>query len=194
MNLQTSDIEGKTFEEKINNWLNEVANECHKMAIQPDFDVDFYVFQSDIPKKPNPKLLILGINPGNFVSYKKKLKEKGIERRTEKDLAQGINTYSRKPFWEWESGEQGNDRMRNVLVGKQFKDNEEWCEITNNNSVFNSKNLFDILDNAIVMNMYFFNTKKETDLYSMCRMEQMNCCRKKTIELIEIINPEIYYF
>ena len=180
-------MEKEKFKQEIDNWLSEVATECHKMATQPDFDVDFYVFQSDIPKMPNPKLLILGINPGGYATYTSAMERLG-KGRTKNDLAQGVNTYSRKPSWEGIS--EGANKMRDVLVGKQFREDEKWCETVNSNSLFNSQKLFDVLDNAVVMNMFYFNTKKETDLYAMCKMEQMEYCLKKTLELIEIVNPE----
>ena len=185
MNLQVSELENKTFEEKLQMWAKEVATKCHDYALKND--VDFYVFQSELPQNPKPDLLIIGINPGGYVSYNTKMKEKGIEKRTWKDLSQGFNTYSRKPDWE---KDKGNDVMRRVLVGTHDYDNVK----PNEKCIFFNEKLFSILDNAVAMNMYYFNTKKESDIEKMCEEEELKYCKEKTLDFIKILNPEYILF
>ncbi|MCL2436056.1 MAG: uracil-DNA glycosylase family protein [Lentimicrobiaceae bacterium] len=186
MNLDLSKLEGKSFEKKLEVWAEEVATKCHDYALKND--VDFYVFQSSLPEKPNPDLLIVGINPGGHVSYKEKMKEKGKEKRTWQDLAQGFNTYSRKPYWETSNA--NNYVMRRALVGTHDYDNVP----SNGNCIFFNEKLFNILDNAVIMNMYYFNTKKESDIEKMCQEDELKYCKEKTLELIEMLNPKNILF
>ena len=177
------------FEEKRNLWLQEVATKCHDYALKND--VDFYVFQSALPEKPNPDLLIIGINPGGHVSYEESMKKQGKEKRTWKDLSQGFNTYSRKPYWEkGEKPDKGNDVMRRVLIGTHDYDSVS----PNETCIFFNENLFDIIDNAVIMNMYYFNTKKESDIEKMCQEDELRYCKEKTLEFIEMLNPKNILF
>ncbi|MDR1582700.1 MAG: hypothetical protein LBS55_05490, partial [Prevotellaceae bacterium] len=58
------------FIEKRNKWLSEVSDTCHEFALK--IDLDFYVFQTPCDVY-NPKLLLIGINPGGYKSYKQAL-------------------------------------------------------------------------------------------------------------------------
>ena len=135
------------FEKKLQTQLQEVATTCDKFA--KEIDLDFYTFQSPLPKG-KVDLLIVGINPGGGTTYKamreKKSKDYGkfIEARTIDMLAYDENMYAVKP--KWETGI-GNNVMRTKL-----------------NRVFVTEQLKKILLNSTVMNMYYFNTQDTTKL------------------------------
>ena len=186
---KVEDMSNSEFTKKIDKWCEEVANKCHEMATRRNskgelyFDVDFYVFQSELPKLPCPKLLIIGINPGGNSSnekmkYSYRIKEK--DRRTKDDLAQGVNIFTEKNV--------NNDKMRKVLLGSTTENFTE-------NGIFHNQRLFDLLNDAVIMNMYYFNTKNDLDLYCMCKMmSEMEFCKQKTLELIKILRPNNILF
>ncbi len=125
------------FQEKLNNWLSEVADQCDKFARTTD--LDFYVFQSDYPKR-SVDLLILGINPGGSGSYtqtiankRKERKDESIDKRDKTMLAQGVNIYAVDGA--------GNDVMRGKLK-----------------RVFTNDFLAEELFKSTAANIYYFNT------------------------------------
>ena len=61
MNLQVSDLEGKTFEEKLLLWAEEVVAYCDKIARTKVDCGEFYAFQSMPQEEPN--VLFLALNP-----------------------------------------------------------------------------------------------------------------------------------
>jgi len=159
---------------KRNKWLEEVSNACHDFALQSD--LDFYAFQTPIDHY-NPELLIIGINPGGGGSYSSILEEKGMSKRSASDLAYDVNTLTTKPQWEVDCGMKGNDVMRDKFA-----------------KLFSADNGFTIiLDNAVMMNMVYFNTPKEVDLGTVDPNAKAYCI-KKTQEFIEILNPKHILF
>lgn len=162
------------FELKKDKWLKEVSNQCHEFALKTD--LDFYVFQT--PVSYNPDLLIIGINPGGDKSYCQLLNDKGYSKRPYNDLGYNENTLVIKPDWEIENQLKGNDIMRNA-----FK------------RVFNKENNLAILENTIMMNMFYFNTQKEIHIDKIdIKDEIKNYCINKTKEFIEILNPKNVLF
>ena len=69
MDLQLSNLEGKTFEEKIEMWAKEVVEYCHPIAC--DTNMAFYAFQSN--PQEEPEVLLLGLNPGGGGKYNRKM-------------------------------------------------------------------------------------------------------------------------
>lgn len=162
----------ETFIQKRDQWLEEVSNQCHEFALE--CDLDFYVFQTPC-NNYNPELLIIGINPGGDSRYSKILREKGYTKRPASDLGYDVNTLTTKP--EWEKGKNGSDVMRDRL-----------------GRVFNKENqLKETLENAVMMNLYYFNTQKQVDLREVSK-EAKDFCVNKTIEFIEILNPKNILF
>ena len=154
-----------------NKWLEEVSNQCHEFALK--CDLDFYVFQTPC-NIYNPKLLIIGINPGGSKTYTEMLKCKDYDKRPATDLGPDINTLIAKPDWETETG---NDKMR-----------------TNFSKVFTEENkLRSSLESAVMMNMFYFNTPKETDI-NLIDIEIIDYCLNKTLEFIDILNPQNILF
>ncbi|HCN83895.1 MAG TPA: hypothetical protein DIT07_09795 [Sphingobacteriaceae bacterium] len=162
------------FIEKRNQWLEEVSDQCHKFALK--CDLDFYVFQTPC-EKYNPELLIIGINPGGGKPYSKILREKDYSKRPSTDLGYDVNTLTIKPQWEIDNNEKGNNVMRNRF-SKVFTE---------------ENNLKKTLEETVMMNMYYFNTPKEKDLNNI-ENEIKDYCLKKTVEFIEILNPENILF
>lgn len=162
----------KEFELKKEKWLKEVANQCHEFALK--IDLDFYIFQT--PVMYNPDLLIIGINPGGEKSYSEILKEKGYNKRPYSDLGYDENTLVKKPEWEIKAKLKGSDTLRDRLK-----------------RVFNENNNLNILENSMMMNMFYFNTTKEKDILNI-NSEIKTYCINKTKELIEIINPKNILF
>ena len=101
----------ENFEKRKNEWLESVSNDCHQFALKTN--LDFYVFQT--PIFYNPKLLIIGINPGGGKTYSEVLSEKNIDRRTSETLFYGENTLFEKPKWEIEGKLKGSDVLRDRL-------------------------------------------------------------------------------
>lgn len=153
-------------------WLNEVSDDCHEFALKTD--LDFYVFQTSC-ENFKPDLLIIGINPGGNTSYKSMLLDKGYKKRPANDLGYNENTLIKKPDWEQD---RGGDVLRNRL-----------------SRVFNDQNNLNILDNTVMMNMFFFNTVKANEIGLIEQAKQIkNYCIKKTIEFVEILQPKNILF
>jgi hypothetical protein len=74
-------------------WLEKVANGCHDITTDKDFDMnlDFYVFQSQLTY--NPKLLIIGANPGGGKKYDEMNNSKNRLIRGANDLASNSNQF-----------------------------------------------------------------------------------------------------
>lgn len=169
----------KEFEKKLQSWLQEVATTCDKYA--KEIDLDFYPFQSPLPKS-NAELLIVGINPGGSKSYKEMLQEKSkdygevIEARTSDMLAYEENMYAVKPQWEIDNKLKGNNVMRTKL-----------------RRVFVTEPLPNILKDSTVINMYYFNTQDIEVLGNISNIIKEYCINK-TVEFIEISNPKRILF
>jgi hypothetical protein len=161
------------FEERKEKWLNEVSDECHEFAL--NIDLDFYVFQTPCDKY-NPKLLLIGINPGGSKTYREALKGKGYDKKPASELYYTENTLAEKPEWEKNAGLKGSDVMRNRMK-----------------RVFNMENDLDILQDTVMMNMFYFNTDKAKDIDGI-KAEIRKYCIDKTLEFIDIINPQNILF
>lgn len=162
----------QNFDENINQLLSEVSDTCHVFADK--IDRDFYVFQTPIIY--NPDLLIIGINPGGGKSYKEILSEKRYEKRPANDLGYNDNTLTTKPAWEIEAKLRGSDTLRNRL-----------------GRVFNTENNLNILDQSVMMNMIYFNSKKANEIFSL-PSEIIGYCLNTTQKFVEVINPKNILF
>lgn len=157
--------EQKIFEEKREKWLKEVADQCHEYAISDPKMQDFYVFQSrsDFFK---PNLLIIGANPGDEKNYLEALKEKNIERRTAEHLEYSSNQYienENNPKW----------RINKPIL-----------------MMFNTPKLRKILENSVIMNAVYFNTRNVQAINNSIGKEAKKFCIEKTKEFIDIIQPK----
>lgn len=167
------------FEKKLQSWLQEVATTCDKYA--KEIDLDFYPFQSPLPKS-NIELLIVAINPGGDTSYKQILQKKSeeygkvIEARTSDMLAYDVNMYADKPQWEIDNKLKGNDVMRKKLK-----------------RVFITERLQSLLKNSTIINLYYFNTQNTKSLGKLSNPIK-EFCEKKTLEFIEITKPRKILF
>lgn len=165
------------FLQKREQWLKEVAAQCHIYALE--IDKDFYVFQtrSDLFR---PEILFIGINPGNSISYQDALKNiktyKAEDRRLWTNLGYDCNTLVSKPDWEIKAKLKGNDVMRSRLK-----------------TMFHNENLFSKLENSVMMNMFYFNTKKANEIKELPE-EIRNFCEAKSIEFINLIEPQNIVF
>lgn len=160
------------FIQKREKWLDEVAEQFHQFATDKEYgiDKDFYVFQtnSDIH---NADILIIGINPGGDKPYSQALKEKGISRRTGKDLGYSENLLVKAADW--------GDGMEHIR--KNFR------------MVFHNDELFRKLENSIMMNIIFMNTKNSNQAYSITK-KITEYSKKKTKEFIDICEPKNIVF
>jgi hypothetical protein len=161
----------KVFLERRDKWLDEVSNQCHVYASQTN--VDYYVFQTSCDEY-NPPLMIIGINPGGGKTYEQILSKENWTRRPLKSLKYNVNTLISKPIWEIQDKEKGADFMRSRLKNVFTSDNGMWS----------------VLENAVMMNMCFFNTKDEVLLNNKITNEIQQYCQRKTIEFIDILNPQ----
>jgi hypothetical protein len=154
------------FKLKLDTWLGEVAHKCDEFASNKDFDLDFYVFQSAV--NFNPKLMIIGANPGRNISYFMKNKGKG---RTKYQLGENENTfikYYNEPDW-----------VRLKPLYDMFKGNSQ---------------LEEYFKNAVITNLSYFNSgtfKVLKDKMKVVGREPLNFCIQKNIELIKnIVKPQ----
>jgi len=109
-----------------------------------------------------------------FIAY---FKKEGYDRRPASSLKYAINTLTTKPDWEIANKEKGADKLRD-----SFK------------RVFNEKTgLKQTLENAVMMNMFYFNTVKADDLDNIS-IEARKKCLERTMEFIEILNPRNILF
>jgi hypothetical protein len=155
------------FEKKLDQWLIEVSDGCHDLAILKEDYPDFYVFQSKI--RFSPDLLIVGANPGGCKTYASILKDKNIYKRSKNDLANGTNLYLQNPNW---------SISRPIL------------------EMFSSERLKHLLETSVIMNTIFFNTTKVADLNKLEHGKEMiSFCIKKSNELIyDILKPKNILF
>lgn len=161
----------RKFLEKRDKWLKEVANGCHDLAIEYPENPDFYVFQSDC-KIENPDLLIIGANPGKYVKYLDKMREKGLIRRYEDNLGYDTNQYI------------------------ENENNPEWKINKPILKMFTEANARKALENSVIMNVVYFNTRKVDDLKRFENGKKMiEFSIEKTKELIyKILKPKNILF
>lgn len=152
----------KTFEQKLEDWLQEVLQKGNEYGQQ--IGLDFYPFQCSYKSlKPNVDLLIIGANPGGEGGF--------FERKTIYELFNGgeQNAYiaeANNPIW---------------------KINKPVLEM------FSSEKLRKILEDAIIMNVMYFNSKwvnslRKYDKDSVAKATKF--CTEKTKEFIGIIKPK----
>ncbi|MEI8274014.1 MAG: hypothetical protein WCG08_15475 [Paludibacter sp.] len=127
------------FEKKLQAWLEDVAITCDKYA--REIDRDFYPFQSNVFE--NPELLIIGANPGNEEDYKS-----FIEKNKRGRLASELSN----------CGENGE----NAYIA--YKDDPKWKINKPILKMFETPKMRTILENAVIMNVVYFNTVKVEDL------------------------------
>ena len=165
-------METKEFEIKKEKWLQEVADGCHEIAIKNENYPDFYVFQSQIFE--NPDLLNIGANPAGNETYKDMLQRKQIERRTKDDL---INS---------------SDGKNNEYIS-----NPDWAISKPILEMFSGKRTREVLENAVIMNAVYFNTKKVEHLgnFKEDKKVMKDFCSNKTLEFIkDICKPKNILF
>lgn len=149
----------KQFEGKLQLWLEKVVKECN--AVGEKINLDYYPFQcAKSSLKENVDLLIIGANPGGANPFK--------ERNTEElyNSPDGIN---------------------NAYIGES--DNKQWRINTPILYMFQEPKLQRLLENAIIMNVVYFNSKNVKVLSK--NKEAINCCVSLTKEFIyEVIRPK----
>ncbi len=147
------------FQEKLDKWLQEVANDCHKLAT--DIDLDFYVFQSVVVE--NSKWLIIGANPGGNGKYSDVLKRNNWESRP----------------WTRLSNADKNGYIEN-------RNNPDWGGMAKimSSLLYDDEYFRPNFENATLMNIYYFNTGSVSGLKSK---EVKNYCAAKTKEFINDI-------
>jgi hypothetical protein len=155
------------FELKVENWLTEVADGCHTITTNPEFnmDLDFYPLQSDI--YPKPKLLVIGINPGGGMRYSAKNQDEKRERRGAHDLKYSTNQFI----------EHFNDKS--------------WSKLKPLCTLFDGEILRPIFEKAVITNLIYFNS----GTFAAFRNQKgykagSDFCLKKNFDLISLVEPE----
>ncbi len=153
------------FENQLEKWGKKVAERCGKYAREND-GLDFYVFQSEKPKKENPDLLILGLNPGGCRTYNEQVEKyrRGKYRETLDDLCQGYNLYV-------------------------YTDNNKITIARTLSKIFSKEKMKNILKESIAMNLYYFNTKDGKDLREEDE-DILKFCKGQSFNVIKLINPK----
>lgn len=155
------------FNQNLNRWLREVADGCHKIAVNPayDMDVDFYAFQSKVSYQP--ELMIIGSNPGGNEKYSEMNRKRGRERRGADDLG--------------------------VCDCNQFLANDGWGSMRSLCDLFSGGVLRPVFEEAVVTNVVYFNTGTFRELQQRMNRggrEALRFCVGKTMELIrDIVRP-----
>lgn len=159
------------FLEKREKLLKEIAETCDKIACTHKEFPDFYVFQSrsDIY---SPDLLIIGANPGSSTTYSEIKKIKGIDKRSWLDLDYDSNQYI------------------------ENENNPEWRINKPILKMFQSKNARKALENSVIMNVVYFNTRSVSDLkkYKTEIKKITDFCVEKTKEFIDVLKPKNILF
>lgn len=155
------------FNQKFCQWLQEVANGCHEIATNSTYnmDLDFYVFQSSVSFQP--KLMIIGSNPGGEVSYRVMNQKWGRERRSANDL--GISECN------------------------QFIVNDGWGSMRSLCELFSGPILRPVFEKAVITNIVYFNTGSFQGLQKRMNQggrEALQFCVRKNLELIRILCPQ----
>ena len=158
---------GKQFNQNLNNWLQEVANGCHQIAVNSAYnmDMDFYVFQSNVSFQP--ELMIIGSNPGGNKEYSTMNREQGRERRTANNL--GISDHN------------------------QFLVNDGWGSMRSLCELFSGPILRPVFEKAVITNIVYFNTGNFQELRKRMNQggrEALQFCVKKNMELIRLVSPK----
>jgi uracil-DNA glycosylase len=152
----------KTFEQQLENWLQEVLKKGNEYGQQ--IGLDFYPFQC--PRKSlkhNADLLIIGANPGGEGKF--------FKRTYVNDLFNG--------------GEQ------NAYISEA--NNPKWKINKPILEMFLSEHLRKILEDAVIMNVMYFNSQRVSSLgkydnNSVAKATKF--CTEKTKEFVEIIKPK----
>ena len=158
---------GKQFNQNLNNWLQEVANGCHQIAVNSAYNMgmDFYVFQSNVSFQP--ELMIIGSNPGGNKEYSTMNREQGRERRTANNL--GISDHN------------------------QFLVNDGWGSMRSLCELFSGPILRPVFEKAVITNIVYFNTDNFQELRKRMNQggrEALQFCVKKNMELIRLVSPK----
>jgi hypothetical protein len=177
MNLQTSDLEGKTFEEKLEMWAKEVLNYCCPIAEK--HNRAFYAFQSTPVEKP--RVLLLGLNPAGKGPYTTVGEYKG-------------------QCTTWELPEEG---MRPEIFvqqnpwyfgGRKYDPKEKWnilekLEVTISVNHELNKEFF----NMVYMNLLYFNSKDFKEFQKHFKDDWKDvfdkCADFTKFLIVEIIKP-----
>lgn len=165
------------FKQKLEKWLIDVADRCHELASNPDFDfdLDFYVFQSKVSY--NPKLMFIGANPGGKESYFQQNKKNNRVRRTEKDLVVNIDNL--------EEGE-------NTFI--KYYNDPKWRKLKPLYDTFKDIRIEQYFKDAVITNLTYFNSSTFSELKKRMKItgniDFLKICIEKKIELIDIINPQ----
>lgn len=128
-------------------------------------NLDFYCFQSFFPTASGVELMVIGINPGGSGGYR--------GDRLPESLAQGNNIYDVRP-------------------GRVHPDNRVMTQKLAR--VFTTPPLQEALAEALVMNIYYFNTQNVDKLDRSLSAEVKGFCEQKTRELIDLVRPRHILF
>lgn len=157
------------FEIKLDKWLTEVADKCHEIASNQKFDLDFYVFQSDVFYRP--KLMFIGANPGGGKLYSEKNREEKRTKRSKFELGEGENTFIK------------------------YYNDKNWIRLRPLYDMFNGDSEIEkYFKEAVITNLSYFNSgtfKVLNDKMKIVGKEPLDFCIRKNIELIkDIIQPQ----
>lgn len=157
------------FEVKLDKWLDDVAEKCHELASNKEFDLDFYVFQSAVSYRP--KLMFIGANPGGGKSYSDKNKEEKRERRTKFQLGEDQNTFIK------------------------YYNDKNWVRLRPLYEMFKGNPIVEnFFEKSVITNLSYFNSgtfQVLKDKMEIVGNEPLDYCIKKNIELIkDVIQPQ----
>lgn len=155
------------FTRRINDWLQSVAEGCHRIAtdLAYDMDLDFYVFQSDVCFRP--EVMFVGANPGGGKRYSEMLAENGWTRRPVESLKSDRNMFLACDGW---------GSMKSL------------CEL------FSGDTLGPVFKQAVMTNVLYFNTGTFSVVRQRMNKggrEALEFCVEKNVELIrDIVQPK----
>lgn len=157
------------FHPQLREWAKVVIDYCTKPA--KELNLEFYPLQSRI--KTNPKMLIIGVNPGN-------------------GHGGNYESQSTNSEWEFKDGKMQVDRL--LKGNPSFNRNADWKFFFNLRQI---NFLKDILDNEdyVYMNYFYFSTKDVKEMKGLNSFQdKMNFSKTSLKKLIDIINPDFILF
>jgi hypothetical protein len=165
----------KTFEEKLEKWAEFTVEYCNIVAKVKERA--YYVFQSE--PKPEPDVLILGLNPGGNYNFDSQLEKDGWGLTQHGKMIPEVFIHQ-NPWY---------------IGGKEAEKEKEWNILRNLNKTINvHSELSRVFDNMVYMNILYFNSTDFTEFKTCFKNDWKevfdNCIELSKLLIFEIIRPK----
>ncbi|MDR0829703.1 MAG: hypothetical protein LBN95_06290 [Prevotellaceae bacterium] len=172
MKLSLSQLEGKSFKEKLTLWAEEVVPYCIETT-SSKIDRSFFAFQSE--PKECPKVLILGLNPAGVCSYADQYKNE----KWEIPNGMTVDVFVHQNPW--------------YFGGKHYDEKERW-NILEKLKITTSVNdpMKEMFSDIVYMNILYFNSKDFSEFQTFDKWQEVfdKCAEFTQFLILNIIKPE----